>query len=50
MRGTVEVPADADQAAIEEKARALPTVTAALDGAEVRKVIYVPNRIINLIA
>ena len=49
MRGTVEVPADADQPVIEEQARALPTVIAALDGAEVTKVIYVPNRIINLI-
>lgn len=49
MRGTVEIPHDADQATAEQAALALPTVTAALDGAEVKKVIYVPNRIINVI-
>ena len=49
MRGTIEVPTDAEQPLIEEKALGLPTVIAALDGAEIKKVIYVPNRIINLI-
>ena len=49
MRGTVEIPAGADQATAEQAALALPTVTAALDGDEVKKIIYVPNRIINVI-
>ncbi|CAM9753145.1 unnamed protein product, partial [Discosporangium mesarthrocarpum] len=49
MRGTVEIPHDADQAIAEQAALALPTVTAALDGDEVKKIIYVPNRIINVI-
>jgi len=49
MRGMVEIPADADQATAEQAALALPTVTAALDGDEVKKIIYVPNRIINVI-
>jgi leucyl-tRNA synthetase len=49
MRGTVEIPHDADQATAEQAALALATVTAALDGDEVKKIIYVPNRIINVI-
>ena len=49
MRGTVEIPHDADQATAEKAALALPTVTAALDGDKVKKIIYVPNRIINVI-
>ncbi len=49
MRGTVEIPHDADQATAEKAALALATVTAALDGAEIKKIIYVPNRIINVI-
>ena len=49
MRGTVEIRHDADQATAERAALALATVTAALDGDEVKKIIYVPNRIINVI-
>ena len=49
MRGTIEVARDADQDAAERAALALATVTAALDGDEIKKIIYVPNRIINVI-
>ncbi len=49
MRGTLEVARDAGQPEIEALALALPTVTAALGGDAVKKVIYVPNRIINII-
>ena len=49
MRGTVEIANDADQATAEQAALALPTVTAAIDGDEIKKIIYVPNRIINVI-
>jgi leucyl-tRNA synthetase len=50
MRGTVELPQDAPQAEAEAAAFALPTVVAALGGRKVRKVVFVPNRIINFIA
>ena len=49
LRGTIELPRDAGQEEAEELALALPTVVAALAGAPVTKVIYVPNRIINVI-
>ena len=49
MRGTIEIANDADQAVAEAAAIALPTVSAALDGDEIKKIIYVPNRIINVI-
>ena len=49
MRGTIEIARDADQDAAERAALALATVTAALDGDEIKKIIYVPNRIINVI-
>jgi len=45
----VEIASDADQAVAEAAALALPTVSAALDGDDVKKIIYVPNRIINVI-
>ncbi|HSR54617.1 MAG TPA: leucine--tRNA ligase, partial [Alphaproteobacteria bacterium] len=50
LRGTLDLPADADQAAAEDAALALSNVQAALDGKEVRKVIVVPNRVINVVA
>ncbi|MAI49626.1 MAG: leucine--tRNA ligase [Rhodospirillaceae bacterium] len=49
MRGTIEIPHDADESTAEQAALALPTVTAALDGDEITKIIYVPGRIINVI-
>jgi leucyl-tRNA synthetase len=49
MRGKIEVARDADQTTAEELALALPTVVAALDGDAVKRIIYVPNRIINVI-
>ena len=49
MRGTVVIARDADQAAAEEAALSLSTVTAALGDDEIKKIIYVPNRIINVI-
>jgi leucyl-tRNA synthetase len=50
MRGTIEIAADAPQAEAEAAAAALPTVAAALGDRPVRKIVFVPNRIINLIA
>ena len=49
MRGTVELPQDCDQASAEAMGLELDTVVKAIDGKEVRKVIYVPNRIINVV-
>jgi leucyl-tRNA synthetase len=49
LRGVVDVPAGADQAVVESAARALGRVAAQIDGAEVRKVIYVPDRLINFV-
>ena len=49
LRGVVEVPAGADQASVEAAARGLERVAAQIDGAEVRKVIYVPDRLINFV-
>ena len=49
-RGTIELPQDAPQDAAEVAALALPTVTAALAGKPVLKIVFVPNRIINVVA
>jgi leucyl-tRNA synthetase len=48
-RGTVELPKDAEQKAVEEAAFALQTVVAAMGGKAPRKVILVPNRILNVV-
>ncbi len=49
-RGTIELPQDAAQDVAEAAALALPTVTAALAGKPVLKIVFVPNRIINVVA
>ncbi len=49
LRGTIELPNDADQEAAEAGALALEPVAAALAGKPPRKVIYVPNRIVNVV-
>lgn len=50
MRGTVDIPVDATQDIAQEAALKLPTVQSAIQGQTLRKVIYVPNKIINLVA
>jgi leucyl-tRNA synthetase len=50
LRGTLDIPRDLDNAAIESAALALPQVTRWLDGHPPRKVIVVPNRIVNIVA
>lgn len=50
MRGTVTLPKDADLDTARPIALALPTVQAQLGDKEPRKVILVPNRIINVVA
>jgi leucyl-tRNA synthetase len=49
VRGTIELPQNAAQSDAEAAALALPTVIAALDGNAAKKIIYVPNRIINVV-
>lgn len=50
MRGTIELPNNADAKTAEEAALALPAVQKHIDGKTVRKVIVVPNRIVNIVA
>jgi leucyl-tRNA synthetase len=50
LRATIEVPRDTTADAVENAALALPQVARWLDGHLPRKVIVVPNRIVNIVA
>jgi len=50
LRGTVELPRDAAREDIEQAALALPQVANQLGGRSLKKVVVVPNRILNLVA
>jgi leucyl-tRNA synthetase len=50
LRGTLDIPRDLDKIAVENAALALPQVTRWLEGQPPRKVIVVPNRIVNIVA
>ncbi len=50
VRGKVEVPAGADNAAIEEAALADEKVQSFIDGKTIRKIIVVPGRLVNVVA
>ncbi len=49
LRGTLDLPRDVDPKHAEAAALALPAVAKALAGRPVRKVVVVPNRIINVV-
>ena len=49
MRGTIEVAAGADKDTCETEALKLPTVQAQMEGKQVRKVIVVPGKIVNVV-
>jgi leucyl-tRNA synthetase len=49
LRGEAQVAKDADQATVENLARGQPRLAAHLEGKTVRKVIYVPGRILNFV-
>ena len=49
LRATLEMPKGADRAAVEEAARAEAAVQRALEGREIRKIIVVPDRIVNFV-
>jgi leucyl-tRNA synthetase len=50
LRATVELPRDSGREAVESAALALPQVVRWLDGRSPKKVVVVPNRIVNLVA
>ena len=49
LRGRIQVPADADRAAIEQAALAEDNVKRHIDGQAVRKVIVVPDKLVNVV-
>jgi len=49
LRGTVDMPKDAPKQDTEQAALALPAVAKAIDGKTPRKVIVVPNKIVNVV-
>ncbi|MCD9031508.1 leucine--tRNA ligase [Luteimonas sp. Y-2-2-4F] len=50
LRGTIEVAVDAERPAIEAQALDEPNVARFLEGKQVRKVIVVPGKIVNIVA
>jgi leucyl-tRNA synthetase len=48
-RGRVSVPRDAEQGAVVAAAKEDASVRRFTDGKEIRKVVYVPNRLLNLV-
>jgi leucyl-tRNA synthetase len=50
LRGTVELPRDTAAHDVEQAALALPQVANQLAGRPPKKVVVVPNRIVNLVA
>jgi leucyl-tRNA synthetase len=50
LRATLDVAPDFPQSALEQQALAAPTVIKALEGKTVRKIIVVPNKIVNVVA
>jgi leucyl-tRNA synthetase len=50
LRATIQLPRDCDKAEAERMALAEPAVIKALEGKPVKKVVVVPNRIVNVVA
>jgi leucyl-tRNA synthetase len=49
LRATIDLPVNIDQKAAETAALALPAIVSALKGKAINRVIYVPNKIINVV-
>ena len=49
MRGTIEMPKDSPQEEVEKKALQLENVARQLEGCNIKKIIVVPNRIVNIV-
>jgi leucyl-tRNA synthetase len=50
LRGTIEVPTDADKDEILATAKAQPNVARHLEGKTILKEIFVPGRLVNFVA
>jgi len=50
LRATIELPRDAAQDVAEKAALAEPAVAALLEGKTIRRIVFVPNRIVNVVA
>jgi leucyl-tRNA synthetase len=50
LRDRMEVPADASEDEVKEKALASDKVKAHTDGKTIRKMVYVPGKILNIVA
>ncbi len=50
LRDQISVPAGADESLVKEEALKSPKVRRHLEGREIKKVIYVPNKLINFVA
>ena len=49
VRGTIEIARDSEEKLVQEQALALESVLKFVDGKPLRKVIVVPNRIVNVV-
>jgi len=49
VRGEIEVPADSDQEVVQEEAIKNQNVSSYLESQEIKKVIFVKNKIINFV-
>ena len=49
MRGTIEMPKDASKADVEAAALALDNVKRQVADKEIKKIIVVPNKIVNIV-
>jgi len=49
LRATIDLPRDIDQKQAEGAALALPAIVSALEGKSISRVIFVPNKIINVV-
>ncbi len=50
LRGTIDVPAGADEDIVVAAARAVPNVASTIGDKEVRKVVFVPDKLVNFVA
>ncbi len=50
VRAKLDLPADLDQVSVEREARENPKIQAMLEGKQVRKVIHVPHKLVNIVA
>ena len=49
LRGQIEVPVDADRAAIEQAAQTEPNVQRFVEGRPIRKIVIVPGKLVNVV-